>query len=95
MLADIFNSLKSKGLSVELRTNHRAESQLIVDNATRISLRKLPEFDEVLKFSGWNKELAMPSPEKKFIFIALPSNGGADSTCVHSVCDLNFPFGRT
>uniref|UniRef100_G1ND42 DNA helicase B n=1 Tax=Meleagris gallopavo TaxID=9103 RepID=G1ND42_MELGA len=79
MLADIFSSLKSKGLSVELRTNHRAESQLIVDNATRISLRKLPEFDEVLKFSGWNKELAMPSPEKKFIFIALPSDGGSDN----------------
>ncbi|XP_072183316.1 DNA helicase B [Excalfactoria chinensis] len=79
MLADIFSSLKSRGLSVELRTNHRAESQLIVDNATRISLRKLPEFDEVLKFSGWNKELAMPSPEKKFIFIALPSAGGSDN----------------
>lgn len=37
----------------------------------------------------------MPSPEKKFIFIALPSNGGADSMCVHSVCDLDFPFGKT
>ncbi|OXB75735.1 UNVERIFIED_CONTAM: hypothetical protein H355_012659, partial [Colinus virginianus] len=78
MLADIFNSLKSRGLSVELRTNHRAESQLIVDNATRISLRKLPEFDEVLKFSGWSKELPMPSPEKKFVLIALPSDGAAD-----------------
>ncbi|NXA33692.1 HELB helicase, partial [Eudromia elegans] len=79
MLADIFEGLKSKGLSVELRTNHRAESQLIVDNATRISHRKLPEFDEVLKVSGWNGELTMPSPEKKFIFVALPSGGGFDS----------------
>nr|XP_009670068.1 PREDICTED: DNA helicase B [Struthio camelus australis] len=79
MLADIFEGLKSKGLSVELRTNHRAESQLIVDNATRISHRKFPEFDEVLKVSGWNEELTMPSPEKKFIFIALPSGGGCDN----------------
>ncbi|NXA45104.1 HELB helicase, partial [Nothocercus julius] len=79
MLADVFEGLKSKGLSVELRTNHRAESQLIVDNATRISQRKLPEFDEVLKVSGWKAELTMPSPEKKFIFIALPSGGGCDN----------------
>ncbi|NXK48130.1 HELB helicase, partial [Chauna torquata] len=79
MLADIFESLKSRGFSVELRTNHRAESQLIVDNATRISQRKLPEFDAMLKVSSWNKELTMPSPEKKFIFIALPSGGGCDN----------------
>ncbi|NXG31008.1 HELB helicase, partial [Dromaius novaehollandiae] len=79
MLADVFEGLKSKGLSVELRTNHRAESQLIVDNATRISHRRLPEFDEVLKVSAWNEELTMPSPEKKFIFIALPSGGGCDN----------------
>ncbi|XP_047921430.2 DNA helicase B [Anser cygnoides] len=79
MLPDIFESLKPRGFSVELRTNHRAESQLIVDNATRISQRKLPEFDEVLKVSGWNKALTMPRPEKKFIFIALPSGGGSDN----------------
>ncbi|NWY02642.1 HELB helicase, partial [Nothoprocta ornata] len=79
VLADIFEGLKSKGLSVELRTNHRAESQLIVDNATRISHRKLPEFDEVLKVSDWNGEQPMPSPEKKFIFIALPSGGSCDN----------------
>uniref|UniRef100_A0A663MQQ9 DNA helicase B n=1 Tax=Athene cunicularia TaxID=194338 RepID=A0A663MQQ9_ATHCN len=34
MLADIFEGLKSRGFSVELQTNHRAESQLIVDNAS-------------------------------------------------------------
>ncbi|XP_050758829.1 DNA helicase B [Gymnogyps californianus] len=78
MLADIFEGLKSRGFSVELRTNHRAESQLIVDNASRISQRKLPEFDEVLKVSGWNEEMTMPSPEKKFIFIALPPGGDCD-----------------
>ncbi|NXI92142.1 HELB helicase, partial [Psophia crepitans] len=79
MLADIFEGLKSRGFSVELRTNHRAESQLIVDNASRISQRKLPEFDEVLKVSGWNKEMTMPSPEKKFILIALPAGGSCDN----------------
>ncbi|NWR66384.1 HELB helicase, partial [Bucorvus abyssinicus] len=79
MLADIFEGLKPRGFSVELRTNHRAESQLIVDNASRISHRKLPEFDEVLKVSDWSEEMTMPSPEKKFILIALPSGGDHDN----------------
>ncbi|NXN22672.1 HELB helicase, partial [Nycticryphes semicollaris] len=79
LLADIFEGLKSRGFSVELRTNHRAESQLIVDNASRISHRMLPEFDEVLKVSDGNEEMTMPSPEKKFILIALPAGGGCDS----------------
>ncbi|NXG63058.1 HELB helicase, partial [Hemiprocne comata] len=76
MFEDVFEGLRPKGFSVELRTNHRAESQLIVDNATRISHRKFPEFDEVLEVSDWNEEMIMPSPEKKFILIALPSGGG-------------------
>ncbi|NXP73496.1 HELB helicase, partial [Ramphastos sulfuratus] len=75
MLADMFEGLKSRGFTVELRTNHRAESQLIVDNASRISHRKFPEFDEVLKVSDWNKGMTMPSPEKKFILVALPAGG--------------------
>ncbi|KFV20717.1 DNA helicase B, partial [Tauraco erythrolophus] len=79
MLADIFEGLKSRGFSVELRTNHRAESQLIVDNASRISHRKFPEFDEVLKVSGCNEEMTMPSPEKKFILIALPPGGSCEN----------------
>ncbi|NXJ59352.1 HELB helicase, partial [Rostratula benghalensis] len=79
MLADIFEGLKPRGFSVELRTNHRAESQLIVDNASRISHRMLPEFDEVLKVSDWNEEMTMPSPEKKFILIALPAGGPCDN----------------
>ncbi|NXE91166.1 HELB helicase, partial [Menura novaehollandiae] len=79
MLADVFEGLKSRGFSVELRTNHRAESQLIVDNASRISHRQLPEFDEVLKVSAWNEEMTMPSPEKKFILIALPAGGNCDN----------------
>ncbi|NXI16770.1 HELB helicase, partial [Irena cyanogastra] len=78
MLADIFEGLKSRGFSVELRTNHRAESQLIVDNASRISHRQLPEFDEVLKVSAWNEEMTMPIPEKKFILTALPAGGNCE-----------------
>ncbi|XP_009996069.1 PREDICTED: DNA helicase B [Chaetura pelagica] len=79
MFADIFEELKSKGFSVELRTNHRAESQLIIDNATRISHRRFPEFDEVLEVSDWNEEMTMPSPEKKFILIALPAGAGCEN----------------
>ncbi|NXI24871.1 HELB helicase, partial [Sterrhoptilus dennistouni] len=79
MLADIFEGLKSRGFSVELRTNHRAESQLIVDNASRISHRQFPEFDEVLKVSAWNEKMSMPIPEKKFIFIALPAGGNFEN----------------
>ncbi|NWY42897.1 HELB helicase, partial [Sylvia atricapilla] len=79
MLADIFEGLKPRGFSVELRTNHRAESQLIVDNASRISHRQFPEFDEVLKVSAWNEEMTMPIPEKKFIFIALPAGGNCEN----------------
>ncbi|NXP56726.1 HELB helicase, partial [Heliornis fulica] len=79
MLSDIFESLKPRGCSVELRTNHRAESQLIVDNATRISQRKFPKFDQVLTVSDWNEEMTMPSPEKKFILIALPAGGSCDN----------------
>ncbi|OWK60724.1 DNA helicase B [Lonchura striata] len=79
MLADIFEGLKPRGFTVELRTNHRAESQLIVDNASRISHRQLPEFDEVLKVSAWNEAITMPVPEKKFIFIALPAGGNCEN----------------
>ncbi|XP_033018481.1 DNA helicase B [Lacerta agilis] len=77
MLADIFESLQSRGWSIELKTNHRAESQLIVDNATRISKQKYPEFDEVLRMSEENKTWAVPSAEKKFIFVALPPGDGS------------------
>lgn len=59
---------------------------------SRISHRQLPEFDEVLKVSAWNEEMTMPSPEKKFIFIALPAGGNCDSMCIQSICDLDFPF---
>lgn len=61
---------------------------------SRISHRQFPEFDEVLKVSAWNEKMSMPIPEKKFIFISLPAGGNLESTCVRSVCDLDFPFGK-
>ncbi|XP_077194858.1 DNA helicase B [Paroedura picta] len=73
MLCDVFESLKSRGWSVELKTNHRAESQLIVDNSTRISQRMYPKFDAVLRSSDQSKTWPMPSPEKKFILVVLSS----------------------
>lgn len=33
ILYDLFDSLKPVGWAIEMRTNHRAESQLIVENA--------------------------------------------------------------
>ncbi|XP_015266010.1 PREDICTED: DNA helicase B [Gekko japonicus] len=79
MLCNVFESLKSRGWSVELRTNHRAESQLIVDNSTRISQRIYPEFDAVLRRSDQNKAWPMPSPEKKFICVVLSSEDDLQS----------------
>ena len=45
-LDDLFQSLSRLGCGVELRRNHRAESQIVVDNATRISKKIYPEFVE-------------------------------------------------
>ncbi|XP_076444526.1 DNA helicase B-like [Babylonia areolata] len=49
-LVDMFNTFKGRGLSVELLTNHRSESELIVSNATRISNRQLPVIDPCRHF---------------------------------------------
>ena len=43
-LDDTFRSLERLGCGLELRNNHRAESQIIVDNATKISKKIYPEF---------------------------------------------------
>lgn len=45
-LKDIYCALERYGSSVTLRTNHRAESQLIVDNANRISHQEMPFFPD-------------------------------------------------
>lgn len=44
MLQDVFETLRSRGCAIELKTNHRTESQLIVDNATRYELMKFRNF---------------------------------------------------
>lgn len=41
LLKDLFETLKSRNCAIELKTNHRAESELIVDNATRYSITKI------------------------------------------------------
>ncbi|XP_007664476.2 DNA helicase B isoform X2 [Ornithorhynchus anatinus] len=75
LLMDMFEAFKTRGCSIELKTNHRAESQVIVDNATRISERKLPNFDaEVKIFQGLTKPF--PSEDRRFVLILLPADGG-------------------
>lgn len=41
LLKDLFETLKSRNCAIELKTNHRAESELIVDNATRYVMTKI------------------------------------------------------
>ncbi|XP_029398311.1 DNA helicase B isoform X3 [Mus pahari] len=71
MLQDVFETLKSRQCAIELKTNHRTESQLIVDNATRISRRQFPEFDAELNISD-NPTLPLSIQDKTFIFVKLP-----------------------
>ena len=49
-LSDVYQSLEPFELSITLRTNHRSESELVVDNATRISQQKIPVFDSSKNF---------------------------------------------
>lgn len=44
---DLFQSMRMPDIdcSVELKTNHRSESDLIVQNATKIAQQKMPHFD--------------------------------------------------
>uniref|UniRef100_A0A8C5LG25 DNA helicase B n=1 Tax=Jaculus jaculus TaxID=51337 RepID=A0A8C5LG25_JACJA len=71
MLQDLFETFKSRQCAIELKTNHRAESQLIVDNATRISERHFPKFDAELSISE-NPSLPISLQDKTFIFVRLP-----------------------
>ncbi|KAM9671645.1 DNA helicase B isoform 1-T1 [Trichechus inunguis] len=73
LLKDLFETLKSRNCAVELKTNHRAESQLIVDNATRIARRQFPKFDAELNISD-NLTLPISIQDKTFIFVRLPED---------------------
>ncbi|XP_075713029.1 DNA helicase B [Rhinoderma darwinii] len=71
MLADLFTALSRFNWAIELRTNHRAESQLIVDNATRISNQScFVEFDAYVHIDGQSSS-EMPSEDNKFILVSL------------------------
>ncbi|XP_036801316.1 DNA helicase B isoform X1 [Oncorhynchus mykiss] len=80
-LYDLFHSLGRAHWAIEMRTNHRAESQLIVNNAGQIaemgmnrSFRPL-HYDAILDLNG---SYTMPSEDKRFILILLP-NTDSDS----------------
>lgn len=65
-LADIFAVFEERGFSMELKTNHRSESDLIVNNATRISHQNLPMFDPSRHFHFCKVEDADAEPGKYF-----------------------------
>ncbi|XP_035874606.1 DNA helicase B isoform X2 [Phyllostomus discolor] len=71
LLEDLFDTLKSRKCAIELKTNHRAESELIVDNATRISNRQFPKFDAELNISD-DPTFPVSVQDKTFIFVRLP-----------------------
>jgi len=55
---DVYEAMNTVGCSITLTTNHRAESQCIVDNACRISMRKVP----------------IPDPSRNFYMLELPNS---------------------
>ncbi|XP_040838145.1 DNA helicase B isoform X1 [Ochotona curzoniae] len=75
LLKDIFETLKPRNCAIELKTNHRAESQLIVDNATRISRRQFPNFDAAVPVTD-NPTFPISMQHKTFIFVKLPEEDG-------------------
>lgn len=46
----MFESMEVVGSSITLRTNHRAESQCIIDNAIKISRQQMPDICPDEKF---------------------------------------------
>ena len=60
---DVYEAMRTIGCSITLATNHRAESQCIVDNACRISERKIP----------------IPDPSRNFHMIRLPNSQDEES----------------
>ncbi|XP_008587987.1 PREDICTED: DNA helicase B-like, partial [Galeopterus variegatus] len=79
LLKDLFETLKSRNCAIELKTNHRAESQLIVDNATRISRRQFPKFDAELNISD-NPTFPISIQDKSFIFVRLPKEDASSQS---------------
>ncbi|XP_076861161.1 DNA helicase B isoform X2 [Brachyhypopomus gauderio] len=80
VLNDLFNGLRRVNWAIEMRTNHRAESQLIVSNAGLIA-----DMGEKKMFCSLNfdavvdlRTVPVISPDKKFILIRLPQNKRED-----------------
>ena len=63
-LNDVYQALEPYGCSITLRTNHRAESQVIVENANRISHQEMPWFHN--------------DPGSRFISLCCQSKQGTD-----------------
>ncbi|KAK1169257.1 DNA helicase B-like [Acipenser oxyrinchus oxyrinchus] len=80
-LSDMFEGLRKKRWTIELTTNHRSESHLIVRNAIKISeigIRNLSysnlEFDAVVTVPAQkDSKVTMQTDDNSFIFIRLPS----------------------
>jgi len=49
-LGDVYLALGRLGCSIELRTNHRSNCDLIVSNAVAITRKRLPVIDPVQNF---------------------------------------------
>lgn len=51
-LCDVYQTLAMHGIAVTLKTNHRSDSDLIVQNAVKISQppRQMPHFDDLRRF---------------------------------------------
>ncbi|XP_078424099.1 DNA helicase B isoform X2 [Cetorhinus maximus] len=83
MLNDVYSSLKRIRWGIELETNHRAESQLIIDNAAKIaemglkSIYKELQYDAVMYISK-QSNITVPTSDKKFILVSLPRESTPD-----------------
>ncbi|XP_046729054.1 DNA helicase B [Silurus meridionalis] len=79
VLNDLFNSLKKVNWAIEMRTNHRAESELIVQNAGLIADMGVKKkfypinYDATVDL-GEKFTSNLPSNDKSFIEILLPKN---------------------
>ncbi|XP_067855591.1 DNA helicase B [Heptranchias perlo] len=76
MFSDVYSSLYRIRWGIELATNHRAESQLIIDNAAKIaemglkSTYKELQYDAVMHISK-GIDVSIPTPDKRFILVSL------------------------
>ncbi|XP_020383924.2 DNA helicase B isoform X1 [Rhincodon typus] len=94
MLSDVYSSLLQIKWSFELPNNHRAESQLIIDNAARIAEMGLKstynelQYDAVMHISK-SADVTIPTSDKKFILVSLPSKYNSTDLQEAIECLLN------